>query len=83
MSFRAYTCVLFQIAVTLNYFNPVHLIPGFLSPVVRHLTYEADHSHILNADGKNMWSYTSTAPYILMVLYLFKHRFIIFARAYL
>lgn len=63
------------------YFNPVHRISGFLSPVVKHLGYEADHSHISHTVGKNMWSYTSTLPYILMVLCVFKHRLFIFTRA--
>jgi hypothetical protein len=35
---------------------------------------EVDHSHLPSAEVKNVWSYTSTAPYVFMAWHLVKYR---------
>jgi hypothetical protein len=47
---------------------------GALSPEVKRLGREADHSSISGAEVKNAWSYTSTPQYVFMVWYLVKLR---------
>jgi hypothetical protein len=39
---------------------------GGLSPEVKRLGCEADHSPPANAEFKIMWIYTSTPPYVFM-----------------
>jgi hypothetical protein len=48
-------------------------VPGALSPGVEQLKREADHSPQSNVKVKNVWNYTSTAPYIFMVWCLIKY----------
>jgi hypothetical protein len=45
-----------------------------LSPEIKHLRHEADHSHPSRAEIKNVWSFTSTPPYDFMAWCLVKHR---------
>jgi hypothetical protein len=47
---------------------------GGYFPEVKWLGLEADHSASSSAEVKNVWSYTSTLPYILMVWFLIKYR---------
>jgi hypothetical protein len=54
--------------------SPIQWVPWALSPEIKHLEREADHSRPSTAEVKNAWSYTSIPPYVLMVLYLLKHR---------
>jgi len=35
---------------------------------------EADHTSLSSAEVKNIWSYTSTSPYVLIAWYLVKYR---------
>jgi hypothetical protein len=39
---------------------PIHWVPGALTPGVKWLGCEADHSSPSSAEVKNVWSYTST-----------------------
>jgi hypothetical protein len=41
--------------------SPIQWVPGDLSPVVKRLGHEADHSSI-SAEFKSAWSVTSTPP---------------------
>jgi apolipoprotein N-acyltransferase len=41
---------------------------------VKQLRHEADHSTVSNDEVKNVWSYTSTPQYVIMVWCLVKHR---------
>jgi hypothetical protein len=41
---------------------------------IKLLGTKTDRSPSYNAEAKNMWSYTSTCPYIFMTRYIIKHR---------
>jgi hypothetical protein len=45
---------------------PTQWVPGALSPGVKRLGCEADHSPPTSAEVKKMWIYTSTTPYVSM-----------------
>jgi len=45
-----------------------------LVPRLKQAGREADHSSPFYAEVKNAWNYTSTPPYVLMALCLFKHK---------
>jgi hypothetical protein len=45
---------------------PIQWVPGALSPRVKRLGHEADHSLPASAEVKKMWIYTSTPPYAFM-----------------
>jgi hypothetical protein len=45
---------------------PIQLVPGVLSPGVKRLGREADHSPPTSAKVKKMWIYISTPPYAFM-----------------
>jgi hypothetical protein len=47
---------------------PVQWVPGALSPGVKWLGYEADHSLPSSAEVKKMWIHTSTPPYTFMAV---------------
>jgi hypothetical protein len=49
-------------------------VPEALSPWVKRPGREADHSTPYSAEVKNVWSYTSTAPYVFMSWCLVKYR---------
>jgi len=53
---------------------PIQWVPGSLSLEVKWPGHEADHSPPSSAEIKNVWSYTSIPPYILMTWCLVKHR---------
>jgi hypothetical protein len=46
----------------------IQWILGALSPGIKWLEREADHSPPSNAEVKNAWSYTSTLPYAFMTV---------------
>jgi hypothetical protein len=48
--------------------------PGVLSPRVKRLDREPDHTIPSNAEVKNELRYTFTPPYVFMAWYLVKHR---------
>jgi hypothetical protein len=54
--------------------SPTQWVPGALSQGVKYLGLEDDYSPPPSAEVKNVWHYTSTPPYVLMVWYLVKHR---------
>jgi len=41
-----------------------------LTPVVKRVEDETDHSPLSSAENKNAWGYTSTHPYVFMTWYL-------------
>jgi len=41
---------------------PIQWVPGSISPGVKRLGSESDHSLSSSAEVKNAWSYTSTPP---------------------
>jgi hypothetical protein len=45
---------------------PIKRVSGALSPGVKRLGREADHSPPTSAEVKKMWTYTSTIPYVFM-----------------
>jgi hypothetical protein len=45
---------------------PIQWVPGPLSPGVKRLGREADHSLPTSAEAKNKWIYTSTPRYVFM-----------------
>jgi hypothetical protein len=45
---------------------PIQWVKGTISPEVKRLRHEADHSRPTDAEIKNMWIYTSTFQYIFM-----------------
>jgi hypothetical protein len=45
---------------------PIEWVPGALSPGVKRLEREADHSPPTSAEVKKMWIYTSTLRYAFM-----------------
>jgi hypothetical protein len=45
---------------------PIQWVPGTLSLGVKRQGHEANHSPPTSADVKEMWSYTSTPPYVFM-----------------
>jgi hypothetical protein len=45
---------------------PIQWVPGALSPVIKGLGHEADHSPPTSAEVKKTWIYTSTTPYAFM-----------------
>jgi hypothetical protein len=45
---------------------PIQWVPGALSPGVKRLEREADHSPPASAEVKKIWIYTSTPPYAFM-----------------
>jgi hypothetical protein len=47
---------------------------GAVSSEVKQPGREADHSPSFSAEVKNVWSYTSTPPYVSMAWCLLKHR---------
>jgi hypothetical protein len=47
---------------------------GDLSPELKRLGREADHSPPTSAQVKKTWTYTSTPPYVFMAWCLVKHR---------
>jgi hypothetical protein len=47
--------------------SSIHWLLGILSPGVKRLGREADHSPSASANVKKTWIYTSTAPYTFMV----------------
>jgi hypothetical protein len=47
---------------------------GGLSPGVKQMGHEADHSLPSTAEVTNAWSYTSTPPIFFMIWCLVKHR---------
>jgi hypothetical protein len=53
---------------------PIQWVPGALSPRVKQVGREGDHSLPSSVEVKNAWSYTSTPPYVFMALYLAKKR---------
>jgi hypothetical protein len=59
---------------------PVQLVTGVLSPGVKQQEREADHSPPSSSEVRNMWSYTSTNPYLLMAWYSVWHRGFTFCR---
>jgi hypothetical protein len=44
--------------------SPIQWVPGALSPEVKRVGSEADHSLPSGAEVKKMWIYTSTPPYV-------------------
>jgi hypothetical protein len=46
---------------------PFQWVPGALSPGIKRLVREADHSPPASAEVKKTWIYTSTPPYVFMV----------------
>jgi hypothetical protein len=46
--------------------SPIKSVPGALSPGVKRLGCEADHSPPTSVEVKKVWIYTSTAPYAFM-----------------
>jgi hypothetical protein len=48
------------------------MVAGDLSPGVKQLWHEADHSFLSSAEAKNAWIYTFTPQYVFMVWYLIK-----------
>jgi len=46
--------------------TPIKREPGFLSPGVKRSGSEADYTPPSSAVVKNVWSYTSTLPYVFM-----------------
>jgi hypothetical protein len=53
---------------------PIQHVVGALSPGVKQLGHEADHSPPYSAKFKNVWSYTSTPTYISMAWFVNKQR---------
>jgi hypothetical protein len=53
---------------------PVQWVLEALSPGVKWLGHKADHSPSSSAEVKNVWSYTSTPPFVFMVWHLVKSR---------
>jgi hypothetical protein len=47
---------------------------GSSFPKVKQVECEADHFPLSSAEVKNVWSYTSTAPYIFMAWYMVENR---------
>jgi hypothetical protein len=45
---------------------PIQWVPGALSPGVKRLGRETDHSSSVSAEVKKMYIYLSTAPYVFM-----------------
>jgi hypothetical protein len=45
---------------------PIQCVPGALSPGVKWLGLESDHSSPTSAEVKKTWIYTSTSPYVCM-----------------
>jgi hypothetical protein len=43
---------------------PIQQVLGSLSPGVKQPRHEADYSATSSAEVKNVWSYTSTPPYV-------------------
>jgi len=52
---------------------PVQWILGVLTLVIKQPGHEADYSPQFSAEIKNVWSYTSTIPYVFMAWCLVKH----------
>jgi hypothetical protein len=53
---------------------PIRQVSCIISPEVKRLVREADHSSPPSAEVKNTWNYTSTSPYVFMAWCLFKQR---------
>jgi hypothetical protein len=53
---------------------PIQWVPGAPSLEVKRPEHEADHSPPSITEVKNVWSYTSTSPYVFMAWYLVKHK---------
>jgi hypothetical protein len=53
---------------------PIQWLLGALSLGVKWPGHEADHSIPSRAKVKNVWSHTSTPPYIFLMWYFVKHR---------
>jgi len=45
---------------------PVQRVPGVLSLGIKQLGHEGDHLSSCSAEVENVWSYTSTHPYVCM-----------------
>jgi hypothetical protein len=64
-------CSLFSATASRPALVPTHTsiqgVPGAFIPGVKRLGREGDHSPQSSAEVKNMWSYTSTPQYVLMV----------------
>jgi hypothetical protein len=52
----------------------IQWVPGVLSTEVRCLGRNANHRSPSSAEVKDMWSYTSTPPYVFMAWFLVKRR---------
>jgi hypothetical protein len=52
---------------------PIQWVQGALTPEVKRLGRDADHSPPSTAEVKNMWSYTSTPQYVFMAWWSVKH----------
>jgi hypothetical protein len=46
--------------------HPIQWVPGALSPGVKRLELEADHSPPTSVEVKKMWIYTSNPPHAFM-----------------
>jgi hypothetical protein len=46
---------------------PIQWVPGDISPDLKRLERDADHSPPSSAEVKKTWIYTSTPPYVFMV----------------
>jgi hypothetical protein len=53
---------------------PIQRIPGSVSQGVKQQGHAADHSPPSSTKINNMWSYTSTPPYVFMAWCLIKYR---------
>jgi hypothetical protein len=53
---------------------PIPREPASISSGLKLQGREADHSTPSSAEFKNVWSYTSTPPYVFMARCLIKHR---------
>jgi hypothetical protein len=53
---------------------PIQWVPGALSPDVKRLEREADHSPSSGAEVKNAWSYTSTPHFMAWCLVKYRIR---------
>jgi phage terminase large subunit-like protein len=47
---------------------PIQWVPGAISPGIKRLEREGDHSHPTSAEVKKTWIYTSTPPHAFMAL---------------
>jgi hypothetical protein len=63
-----------DVRIILKCFPSYEVGSGALSPGVKRLGHEDDHSPPSRAEVKNAWIYTFTPPYVSMVWFLIKHR---------